>query len=163
LRAKVALAGIAGVGAAWLIPKGGTAPAPSPTPSTPSGLTAAEVPLASIPAGVSFRAIDGVRLFLVRSGESVVVLHARSTSADDGAVYWCPRASVFEDASGGAAWDRSGAAVSGAAAGSLERVSVVVAAGRVTIFPHVIRPGPAGPGSAPGGTVPACTASERVG
>jgi hypothetical protein len=165
---KIGLAAIAGVGAAWLIPKGGTAPAPSttPTPTPPGQLTAAEFPLSTIPPGVSFKTIDGVRVFLVRTGSTVVAFHGVSTD-DPGPVYWCPKNDWFEGLGPGPYYDRAGKVLRYEAPRDLDMLSVIVAGGRVTVFPHRILPGtkatiPATPVPLPA-PPPPCSAAQRVG
>lgn len=147
---KIAIAGLAGVGAAWLIPKGGGAPPvePSVTPSDRPGVTAGVVPLSSVPEGVSARTIGRVRVFLVRSGSTVIGMQIRSTAPEGGRVWWCPRNDRFEAELGAAAYDREGRPLFGSAPGSLIRLRVLVSAGQVTIFPESTVPGPSEPGSA---------------
>ena len=161
----MALAGLAGLGAAWLIPRGGAGPtiAPTPSPTRATALTAAEEPLSAVDPGVSFRTLDGVRIFLVRDGSAVVGFHGRATTARDGPIYWCPRTSIFEDSVASTGYDRAGKAVFGLATRDLERVQVIVAAGRVTIFPHVITPGRAVTGPLNLVYPDPCAANERVG
>lgn len=162
----MAIAGIAGVAAAWLIPKGGTEPAPVPTPTPPGQLTAAEVPLTTIPAGGSFRTIDGVRVFLVRTGDNVVAFHGVATRTEGGPIFWCPKSRLFQGTSGSPWYGSTGAVFDFSAPRHLDRIQVLVAAGRVTIFPHVITRG----GVAPTPTIQKgppppleCSAAERVG
>jgi hypothetical protein len=162
---KLAIGAFAGLAAAWFLPKAGPAPVATPTPTPPGQLTAAEVPLTTVPAGVSFRSIDGVRVFLVRTGGSVVGFHGRATSPNDGPLFWCPRTSIFEGTNG--PWYfRNGAVYSLTAPRELDRIQVLVAAGRVTIFPHIVTAGAPPPtptimkGPPP---PPRCPATERVG
>ena len=166
LRVKVAIAGIAGVGAAWLIPRGGTEPVVNPTPTPPGRLTAAEFPLSTIPRGVSFKTIDGVRVFLVRTGEGVVAFRGLATTSAGGPIYWCPKTRRFQRTSGGPFYSPSGGVEDFSAPRHLDRLQVLVAAGRVTIFPHVAtRGGAAPPATIQKGPPPPilCTAAERVG
>jgi hypothetical protein len=164
---KVALAGLAGVGLAWLIPKGGgevvTDPAPTPTATHRPGVTAVEVPLNLIPEGVSFRLAGGVRVFLVRDGDAVVGFVGRST-AGAGPVWWCQKNVSFQDEGGAVRYDIDGRAILSTAPRDLDRVRVLVAADRVTIFPDSITGGAA---ASPSSGVPrfpsACSAAERVG
>jgi hypothetical protein len=167
---KIALAGLAGVGLAWLIPKGGGTPTPGPsvTPSDRPGVTAVEVQLSSIPQGVSFRMIDGVRVFLVRSGSTTVGFRGLATSADGGPIWWCPKNRWFEDRDQQSFYDSKGMIMRYSAPRELDRIRVLVAAGRVTIFPHGVVPGPHAtfpPNYAPPlpPPPPPCSAAERVG
>jgi hypothetical protein len=162
LRVKLAIGAFAGLALAWVLPKGGTPPVATPTPTPPGQLTAAEVPLAQIPAGVSFRSIDGVRVFLVRTGDSVAGFHGRATTPADGPIYWC-MASHFESADSQTRYDLDGKARFGPALRDLDRIQVLVAAGRVTIFPHMVLPGAAVSGSLPRLDSSPCPASRRVG
>ena len=162
LRVKLAIGAFAGLAVAWIIPKGGPAPVATPTPTPPGQLTAAEVPLNTVPAGVSFRTIDGVRIFLVRSGDSVIGLIGRATTPSDGSVYWCA-SGHFESTDFQTRYDRTGKALNGPALRDLDRVQVLVAAARVTIFPHTILPGSKIAGSLPMLDSSACPATERVG
>ena len=161
---KIGLAAIAGLGAAWLIPKGGTAPTPSttPTPTPPGQLTAAEFPLATIPSGVSFKTIDGVRVFLVRSGGAVVAFHGVVTSTRNVPIIWC-RSGHFESTDGEAWYEETGVARYGPAKWNLDRIQVLVSAGRVTIFPHVIIGGQRVTESLPILDAERCPAADRVG
>jgi hypothetical protein len=168
-RIRIALAGLAGLGLAWLIPKGGGAPAPLPTPtaSDQPGITAVARPLSEIEPGVSYQLVDGVRVYLVRSGNSVVGLHGRSTEAGDGPAHWCPRNDLFESNGSSARWDRNGVVVEFSGPRNLERIRVLVAGENVTIFPHQISPGapsPQTPEPVPRSIPPIkCAPSERVG
>lgn len=159
---KIAIAGIAGVAAAWLIPKGGTEPAPSPTPTPPGQLTAAEFPLTMIPDGVSFRAIDGVRVFLVRVGDGVVAFHGISTTEQQGPIFWC-QSGHFESTDLDAWYEVTGVARYGMAKRNLDGVRVFVSAGRVTVFPHEFARGSAVTGSLPVLDTAPCPAAQRVG
>jgi hypothetical protein len=166
---RLALAAFAGLAAAWLVPRvgGGPAPAPSSTagPVDRPGVTAVVIPLDLVPEGVSFRVLDGVRVFLVRSGGSVSAFHGVATTPGDGPLWWCPRNGAFESA-GGARYDALGRALGGSAPRDLERVRAIVTADRVTVFPRAIAPGPraAAPGPASPGPAPEpCSAAERVG
>jgi hypothetical protein len=167
LRVKLAIGAFAGLAVAWIIPKGGPAPVATPTPTPPGQLTAAEVPLNTVPAGVSFRTIDGVRIFLVRTGDSVVGFLGTSTDKP-GPIFWCAKNDWFEGLQPGPYYSRGGVAVRVSAPRSLDRINVIVAAGRVTIFPHtVLRGGPApvtqGPNPPPPTPSPPCSPTERVG
>jgi hypothetical protein len=167
---KLVVAGILGLGAAWLIPKGGGTPLDStaPTPTPARGITAVEEPLSAVSPGVSFRTIDGVRVFLVRTGNAVSGFRGESTSATDGPVHWCRRNGWFEGDEPGPYYDEHGVVRRFSAPRDLDRISVIVAGGRVTILPHQIvlgshalpTPIPIPPlVSAP----PACAVNERVG
>jgi hypothetical protein len=163
---KLAIGAFAGLAAAWFLPKGGPAPVATPTPTPPGQLTAAEVPLSTVPAGVSFRTIDGVRVFLVRTGDSVVGFHGQATTRGTAEpVYWCPRTSLFEGANG--PWyHANGKVYELTAPRELDRIQVLVAAGRVTIFPHNVMIGapPPTPTVMKGPPPPEpCPANERVG
>lgn len=166
-RVKIAIAGLAGLGLAWLIPKGGGAPEPGPTPTGTDrpGVTAVEVLLDQIPQGVSARTAGDIRVFLVRTGDQVIGLTVRSTAPAGGRVWWCPRNSSFQDEAGNVRYDMEGRPLVGSAPGSLFRVRVLVSAGRVTIFPSPTMPGPAPPpASGSVDRLPApCTPAERVG
>ena len=163
LRVKLAIGAFAGVTVAWLIPKGGTpAPVATPTATPPGHLTAAEEPLGAVPAGVSFRTIDGVRVFLVRTGDTVAGFHGVATSAEDGPIHWCIAAKHFESADGRVQYDRGGKAMYGGARRDLDGIQVLASAGRVTIFPHTTLPGAAAAGLPEIDTTP-CAASDRVG
>ena len=167
-RIRIAIAGLAGLGLAWLIPKGGDAPVspgPAPTGASQPGLTAEQVPLDRIPQGISFHAAGEVRVFLSRSGETVIGFLGRSTASGDGSVWWCPRNSSFENGDGMVRYDRDGRALLGTAPRDLDRVRVLVTAGMATIFPQNVTAGaPAAPGSLSGERLPApCAAAERVG
>lgn len=163
-RIRIALAGLAGLGLAWLIPKGDVAPVPMPTPtgSDRPGVTALQVPLDLVPDGVSFHKAGEVRVFLTRSGSTIVGFLGVSTAAGDGPVWWCQRNGRFED-DGDAHYNRDGLALLGSAPRDLDRVRVLVAADRVTIFPNDVTPGTPTPQKGmPGGPEP-CSASERLG
>jgi hypothetical protein len=164
-RIRVALAGLAGLGLAWLIPKGGgEAPAPMPTPivSNPSGVTAVTVPLDLIPQGVSFHPAGEVRVFVVRTGSTLTGFHGVSTAAGDGPVFWCQRNVSFESADGAVRYDRDGRGLLATAPRDLDRVRVLVTADRVTIFPRDVTPG--APASQENVRFPApCSPSERLG
>jgi hypothetical protein len=169
LRLKVALAGIAGVGVAWLLPHAARTPAPPPTatPSNGTGVTAVEFPLASVAPGVSFRSIDGVRVFLVRSGDAVRGFVGVSTETAR-PVWWCPKNHWFEDEGQHVFYGRGGEIVRYSSRRGLDEVRVLVSNSRVTVFPHSVEPGSAAtfpanyapPLPAP---PPPCSASERVG
>jgi hypothetical protein len=170
LRVKIAVAGLAGVGVAWLLPKGGTGPATpgsSVTPTDRPGVTAVAVPLVQIPEGVSFRLADGVRVFLVRSGSSIVAFHGRATIAGGGDVWWCARNGWFESEGQAAFYGRDGTVGRYSAPRNLERIRVLVAGTTATIFPHDVTPGPAAPPTPSGirlaAPPPPCSASERLG
>jgi hypothetical protein len=159
---KLAIGAFAGLALAWILPKGGVPPVATPTPTPPGQLTAAEVPLTTVPAGVSFRTIDGVRVFLVRTGDSVVGFHGQATTSNDGPIIWCIP-THFESTDFQTRYDRTGKALSGRALRDLDRIQVLVAAGRVTIFPHMILPGAAVSTSLPLLDSSRCPANERVG
>lgn len=169
-RIRIALAAFAGLAVAWLLPRGGTPPAPGPgaTPSDRPGVTAVQIPLGEIPEGVSYRLLDGVRVFLVRDGATVTAFHGRSTARGDGPVYWCLRNRLFETGGPGPFYGRNGVVARYSAPRDLERVRVLVAANIVSVFPHDISPGPLAPPtpspppSIPGPPIP-CAASERLG
>lgn len=167
LRIKVAIAGLAGLGLAWLIPKGGDAPEPIPTPTATDrpGVTAAQVPLDGIPQGVSVREIGAIVVYLVRSGDGVIGMQNRSTAPEGGRVWWCPRNTRFESQNGEALYDREGRPLYGSAPGSLIRVRILVSARLVTIFPNATTPGPEPPAPQPTPQPqPApCAAAERIG
>lgn len=166
---RIALAAFAGVAAAWLIPRGADVPAPAPTgsPSDRPGLTAAQIPLAEVREGVTFRLLDDVRVLLVRTGDDVTAFHGRSTAADGAPVWWCERNGWFEGAGPGPYYGRDGAVARFSAPRDLERVRVLVSAGTVTVFPHDISPGPAASPTPDTVRLPRppapCSASERVG
>jgi len=163
LRVKLAIGAFAGVAAAWLIPKGGVAPPVStPRTATPTTVTAVEEALTTVPAGVSFRTIDGVRIFLVRTGATVDGFLGLATTETGGPLYWCVPGTRFESSDGDTRYDRTGKALSGVARRDLDRLQVLVAAGRVTIFPHSIQRGaPSGRLAQPDAS--RCAANERVG
>jgi hypothetical protein len=169
LRVKLAIAGMLGLAAAWLIPKGGGTPLDrtTPTPTPPQGLTAAEEPLSAVHPGVSFRILDGVRIFLVRTGDEVVGFHGVTTTDPQRNLHWCPRLNWFEGGSSGPFYDSSGTVARFSAPRNLDRISVLVAAKRVTIFPHQILKGaPAPPAPNPPMPMPfpgVCAENERVG
>ncbi len=168
LRVKISLAAFAGLAAAWLIPRGGGMPGDTtPTPTPPSGLTAAAEPLSSLPSGVSFRVLDGVRIFVVRTGSRVVGFHGVATTAGDGPVHWCPPNRWFEGDGPGPYYDMSGGVLRYSAPRGLDRINVIVAAGQVTLFPHSTIAGPAAPPTpTPPPSLPPptpCAANERVG
>lgn len=158
---------MAGVGLAWLIPRGGGVPEPEPTPTFTAtdrpGVTAVEVPLDRIPQGVSFHPIGSVRVFLVRDGDAVVGFVGRST-VGPGNVWWCQRNVSFQDDGGAVRYDVKGRALVGTAPRDLDRVRVLVAADRVTIFPDSVTGGAA---ASPASGVPRfpspCSEAERVG
>ena len=169
LRVKVAIAGLAGLGLAWLIPRGGGSPEPDPTPTFTAtdrpGVTAVEVPLSLVPQGVSFHPAGNVRVFLTRSGDAVTGFLGVSTAPGNGPVWWCPRNTSFQDSDGVVRYDVGGRALLETAPRDLDRVRVLVAANRVTIFPDSVTGGAkAAPAS---GGVPRfpspCSAAERVG
>jgi hypothetical protein len=163
-RIRIALAGLAGLGLAWLIPKGGGAPVPMPTPtgSDRPGVTALQIPLDLIPDGVSFHKAGEVRIFLTRSGSTMVGFLGLSTAPEDGPVWWCQRNSMFET-DGEARYNLSGVAKAGTAPRDLDRVRVLVSADKVTVFPNDVTPGAAVPlKGMPGGPEP-CSATERLG
>jgi hypothetical protein len=170
LRLKIAIAGLLGLTVAWLIPKGGGAPIDdtTPTPTPPSGLTAAEERLADVPMGVSFRSLDGVRIFLVRTGDVVVGFHGVATTGAGEAIHWCPKNGWFEGDEPGPWYGSSGVVLRYSAPRNLDRISVLVAAKRVTIFPHQVLRGdsaPATPNPPPPlpPPPPPCAENERVG
>jgi hypothetical protein len=166
-RIRIALAGLAGLGLAWLIPKGGGTPAPLPTPTATDrpGVTAVQVPLSEIPQGVSVREVADIVVYLVRSGDGVIGMQSRSTAPEGGRVWWCPRNARFEAETGDAVYDRGGLPLFGSAPGSLIRVRVLVSAGQVTIFPSttIIGPEPPTPGPTPQPPPAPCSATERLG
>jgi hypothetical protein len=162
LRVKLAIGAFAGLAVAWIIPKGGSAPVATPTPTPPGRLTAAEVPLNTVPAGVSFRTIDGARVFLVRTGDSVVGFLGRATTRNDGPIYWCTTGH-FESTDFQTQYDPTGKALYGQPLRDLDRIQVLVAAARVTIFPHALLPGAKVSGPLPILDSSACSATERVG
>ncbi|MGH2794715.1 MAG: hypothetical protein ACRDKG_10475 [Actinomycetota bacterium] len=169
LRVKVAIAGMAGLGLAWLIPRGGGAPEPSPSP-TPTvtatdrpGVTAVQVPLSLVPQGVSYHPAGELRVFLVRKGNAVVGFVGRST-AGAGPVWWCQKNVSFEDESGAVRYDIDGRALPATAPRDLDRVRVIVTGDRLTIFPDSVTGGAtATPGSATVRLPEPCSAAERVG
>ena len=169
LRLKIAIAGILGLTAAWLIPKGGGIPLDNttPTPTPPNGVTAVEEPLSAVHPGVSFRVVDGVRIFLSRTGDKVIGFQGLATTTESGPVHWCPPYNWFEGDGPGPYYDSAGGTLRYSAPRNLDKISVLVAAGRVTIFPHQVLTGspapptPAGPRSQL--HVRACAADERVG
>ncbi len=162
---KIALAGLAGVAAAWLLPRGGVTPAPTPSlaPSDRPGVTAVTIPLATIQMGVTYRLIGTTRVFLVRTGDAVTAFVGRSSEVGDGPVWWCPRNGWFESPGLASAYSRDGDAMFGSQRG-LDRIRVLVSAGSVTVFPSNVTKGPAPPkpGSRPRSALQ-CAASERVG
>jgi len=167
---RVVIAGVLGLGAAWLIPKGGGSPVDSttPTPTPARGVTAVEERLSDVSPGVSFRTIDGVRVFLVRTGDAVVGYRGNATIAEDGPVHWCPRNHWFEGDAPGPYYGRDGMVDRYSAPRNLDRISVIIAAGRVTIFPHQVVSGSAAPPTPsppppPPAPPPPCAANERVG
>ena len=165
LRVKLAIAAFAGVGAARLFLHLGSeeAPAPSPTPSDRPGVTAETAPLSTIPEGVSFRVIDGVRVFLARAGTRIVAFEGVATSTANGPLYWCPRSSVFESEGGGVVYDRNGLAIAGPAERHLTGIGVMVGGDRVTIFPHNTTRGTSAPSGLPDTHPNPCSTAERVG
>ena len=165
LRLKIAVAGLAGLGVAWLLPKGGTGPATpgsSITPTDRPGVTALVVRLDQVPQGVSFRLAGDVRVFLVRSASGLVAFHGRSTA---GNVWWCPKNDWFESA--GSFYGRDGGVLRYSAPRNLERIRVLIAGDTATIFPSDITRGSAAPPTPAGirlaAPPPPCSASERVG
>lgn len=166
---KISLAALAGLAAAWLIPRGGGTPldTTTPTPTPPGGLTAAAEPLAALSGGVSFRLVDGVRIFLVRDGNIVDGYQGVATTPGGGPIHWCPTNHWFEGDSGGPYYDSTGVVLRYSAPRNLDRISVIVAAGQVTIFPHsTIRGAAAPPTPDPLPSLPPptpCAANERVG
>ena len=166
LRLKVAIAGLAGLGLAWLIPRGGGVPEPSPTlsPTDRPGVTALEVPLNLVPQGISYHPVGDVRVFLARSGNTITGFVGSSTAAGNGPVWWCPKNTSFQDADGEVRYDAGGGAMLGTAPRDLDRVRVLVSAGRVTIFPESVTGGATAPlkGMPPRFPAP-CSAAERVG
>jgi hypothetical protein len=169
LRVKLAIGAFAGLAAAWLLPRGGVPPVATPTPTPPGQLTASEEPLTAVHPGVSFRMIDGVRVFLVRTGDTVVGFVGVATTPEAGSIYWCPKNRWFEGSGGsGPYYAADGSIARYSSRRSLDRIQVLVAAGRVTIFPHQITPGAAAtfptdyaPPLAP--PPEACAPNERVG
>jgi hypothetical protein len=163
LRVKIGIAGIAGVAAAWLIPRPGSTPAPVPSPTSSSAVTAVQARLVDVPEGVSFRVVDGVRVFLSRTSADVAGIEGTLPSAvATAAIYWCARNEQFQDAGGNARWDRMGSPLAGSTY-MLDHLHVLVTAGTVTIFPHTaIRGAAAQPPAGIRLTSP-CSASERVG
>jgi hypothetical protein len=166
-RIRIALAGLAGLGLAWLIPKGGGAPVPMPTPTATDqpGVTAVQVPLSEIPQAVSVREVADFVIYLVRSGDVVIGIQSRSTASEGGRVWWCQRNTRFEAQSGDAVYDRDGIPLFGSAPASLIRVRVLVSADQVTIFPNttILGPEPPAPGPTPQPPPTRCSASERLG
>jgi hypothetical protein len=170
LRMKIALAGLAGVAAAWLLPRGGVTPAPTPTasPSDRPGVTAVQLSLASIPQGVSFRTIDGVRVFLVRTGGSVKGFVGLTTTNPSRPIYWCQKNDLFEDEGRQVFYNSKGEIARYSSRRGLDQLRVLVSNQQVTVFPHAMMPGPAAtfpadfapPLPAP---PPPCLPSERVG
>ncbi len=163
-RLRIALAGLAGLALAWLIPKGGGTPEPTPTATATDrpGVTALQVPLDLIPDGVSFHKAGDVRVFLTRSGSTIVGFLGASTASGDGPVWWCQRNAMFET-DGEARYNLTGVAKAGTAPRDLDRVRVLIAADKVTVFPNDVTPGMAVPQKGePGGPEP-CSASERLG
>ena len=160
---KIALAGLAGVGAAWLLPRGGEAPAPTPsvTPSDRPGVTAVQLQLSSIPEGVSFHLIDGVRVFLVRTANKVVAFQGLAPGTGESPVWWCRRGGFESDSS---RFDKSGRFYIGSAGRDLDRIQVQVTSELVTVFPRTVVRGTSRPVSGPPPPLPApCPESERVG
>lgn len=165
-RVRIALGAFAGLALAWLIPKGGTVPAPDTT-STPSdrpGITAVQIPLDSVPDGVSFRTAGGLRVFLVREASAVTGYLGRSTAPGDGPLWWCQRNESFENEGGTVRYGIDGRAVTSTAPRNLDVVRVLVTADEVTIFPQNVTLGEkaAATGSTERLKAP-CPASERVG
>jgi hypothetical protein len=168
LRLKVAIAGLAGLGLAWLIPRGGGVPESSPTPTlSPTdrpGVTALEVPLNLVPQGISYHPVGDVRVFLARSGNTITGFVGTSTASGNGPVWWCPKNTSFQDVDGDVRYDAVGGAMLGTAPRDLDRVRVLVAAGRVTIFPESVTGGATASPSSGAPRFPApCSAAERVG
>lgn len=163
-RVRIALAGLAGLGLAWLIPKGDGGPAPMPTPtgSDQPGVTALQVPLDLIPDGVSFHKAGEVRVFLTRTGSTIVGFLGVSTAPEDGPVWWCQRNASFEDEGGDVRFDRDGRALLGTAPRDLDRVRVLVTADRVTVFPDDVTSGAASGQNGERFAAP-CSVSERLG
>jgi hypothetical protein len=120
------------------------------------------VPLNTVPAGVSFRTIDGVRVFLSRTGDVVVGFNGRATTRNDGPIFWCT-SGHFESTDFQTQYDPAGRALYGKPLRNLDRIQVLVAGGRVTIFPHVILPGSAVTTPLPILDSSPCSATERVG
>jgi hypothetical protein len=167
---KIALAGLAGVGAAWLLPHGTRTPAPVPTvtPSNGTGVTAVEFPLTSIPQGVSFRSIDRVRVFLVRTGDAVSAYVGLTTTSPAQPLFWCRTYKWFESSGHDVFYGIHGEIDRYSSRRGLDEVQILVSNGRVTLFPHSIEPGPEA--TFPAGYAPPlppppapCSASERVG
>ena len=168
LRIRVVIAGVLGLLIAWLIPKGGGKPADvtMPTPTPAHGVTAVEERLADVSPGVSFRVIDGVRLFLVRTGDTVVGFRGNVTRPDAGPLQWCIGGQFFMGSGGPPFYDRAGHVSYNSAPRDLDRITVIVAAGRVTIVPHEIVPGASNPTFASqneGKPAPRCAANDRLG
>ena len=163
-RLRIALAGLAGLGLAWLIPKGGGTPEPIPTPTATDrpGVTALQVPLDLIPDGVSFHKAGEVRVFLTRSGSTIVGFLGVSTAAGNGPVWWCQRNAMFET-DGEARYKPDGQAVAGTAPRHLDRVRVIVTADKVTVFPSDVFPGMSVVVKGMPGSPEPCSASERLG
>lgn len=158
LRVKLAIAAFAGVTAAWLFPRGGPTPGPSPWGASPSdrpGITAETADLASIPEGISFRVIDGVRVFVLRTDKRILAFEGTS-------LYWCPPTGVFES-EGGAVYDKNGFAIAGPADRHLTAVGVIVGGDRVTFFPHSTTRGAQVTAELPARTTQPCAPGERVG
>jgi len=166
---RVVIAGVLGLLVAWLIPKGGGKPADNvtPTPTAARGVTAVEERLSDVSPGVSFRVIDGVRVFLVRRGDTVVGFEGLAPTSDRARVRWCPAAQVFEKTSDGPWWGDDGKVAFWSSPRNLNRITVLVAAGRVTILPHEIiagapgEPTPSPP--APHPRPPSCSSNQSIG
>jgi len=163
------IAGVLGLLVAWLIPKGGGKPADNvtPTPTAARGVTAVEERLSDVSPGVSFRVIDGVRVFLVRTGDKVAGFEGVSTAPGDGPIHWCPSGQLFQASSNGPWWGNDGKVVFWGAPRNLNRITVIVSAGRVTIVPHEIVPGSPGEPTpsppVPHPRPPSCAANQTVG
>ncbi len=166
-RIRIGLAAFAGLALAWLIPRG-DAPPPAgtiPTPSDRPGITAVQITLSSVPEGVSFRTAGGLRVFLSRTGGTVVGFLGRSTASGDGPLWWCERNASFEDEGGTVRYGRDGRALPGTAPRDLDIVRVLVNADTVTIFPQNVTLGAkAASGTGSTDRLPApCSPTERVG
>ena len=169
-RLIVGLAGLAGLAAAWLLPRvGGETPAitTTPPPSDRPGVTAVSVPLDQITEGVSYRPVEGVRVFLVRTGTTIVGLFGRVPGTGSTPIHWCQKNGWFEAEGSDARWAHDGTVARYSFPTNVERVRVLVTGGTATIFPQDVTPPTAAPPTPSGirlaAPPPACSPDERLG
>ena len=99
--------------------------------------------LASVPAGVSTRSLQGTPVFLVRRGHEVAVLRTDVQHLPgERELWWCAQDHRFVSPLHGEVFDVAGQKLGGPSRAGLSRFRATVARDIVTIDVHTVVPGP---------------------